>query len=139
MFRAGGASVPGASVEARALVEARLPEPTLERARDPLLRELYADGAAATAEGLLAVDSGDGRLLDRGRPHPRRFALGPHTEARGAGAFTRPRTGGPAFRQNDATARAALSFLRALDCRDDSPGQGVGQEAEQRVERDTAA
>lgn len=119
VFRASGASVPGASVEARALVEARLPEPTVERARDALLRELYADGAAVTPEGLLAVDPGDGRLLDRdGRPHPRRFALGPHTEARGSGAFTRPRTGGPAFRQNDATARAALSFLRALDCRE---------------------
>ncbi|MGY1501946.1 FAD/NAD(P)-binding protein [Streptomyces sp. QTS52] len=118
VFRASGASVPGASVEARALVEARLPEPTLERARDTLLRELYNDGAGVTPEGLLAVDPGDGRLLDRaGRPHPRRFALGPHTEARGSGAFTRPRTGGPAFRQNDATARAALTFLGALDVR----------------------
>ncbi|WP_239135295.1 FAD/NAD(P)-binding protein [Streptomyces sp. SID12488] len=118
VFRASGASVPGASVEARALVEARLPEPTLERARDTLLRELYNDGAGVTPEGLLAVDAGDGRLLDRdGRPHPRRFALGPHTEARGSGAFTRPRTGGPAFRQNDATARAALTFLGALDVR----------------------
>ena len=78
---------------------------------------LYAEGAAATPEGLLAVDPADGRVLDRaGAPHPRRFALGPHTDARGSGAFTRPRTGGPAFRQNDATARAALAFLRALSC-----------------------
>ncbi|MFD4415081.1 FAD/NAD(P)-binding protein [Streptomyces sp. NPDC058246] len=118
VFRAGSATVPGSAIEARALVEARLPHPTVERARDSLLRELYADGAAATPEGLLAVDPADGRVLDRsGTPHPRRFALGPHTDARGAGAFTRPRTGGPAFRQNDATARAALSFLRALSCR----------------------
>ncbi|MEU6230270.1 FAD/NAD(P)-binding protein [Streptomyces sp. NPDC047042] len=115
VFRARGASVPGASVEARALVEARLPEPTLERARDSLLRQLYDDGTGVTPEGLLAVDPVDGRLLDgNGRPHPRRFALGPHTEARGSGAFTRPRTGGPAFRQNDATARSALTFLREL-------------------------
>jgi hypothetical protein len=118
VFRAGSATVPGATVEARALVEARLPHPTVERTRDTLLRELYADGAAATPEGLLAVDPADGRILDRsGAPHPRRFALGPHTDARGSGAFTRPRTGGPAFRQNDATARAALAFLGALSCR----------------------
>ncbi|MGW0815303.1 FAD/NAD(P)-binding protein [Streptomyces viridiviolaceus] len=114
VFRAAGATVPGAVVEARALVEARLPHPTVERARDPLLRSLHADGAAATPDGLLAVDRADGRVLDRaGLPHPRRFALGPHTDARGSGAFTRPRTGGPAFRQNDATARAVLAFLSA--------------------------
>ncbi|MDQ0778248.1 hypothetical protein QF026_006714 [Streptomyces aurantiacus] len=118
VFRATSATVPGEHVEARALVEARLPHPTVERTRDPLLRELYAEGAAATPEGLLAVDPADGRVLDRsGVPHQRRFALGPHTDARGSGAFTRPRTGGPAFRQNDATARAALAFLRDLSCR----------------------
>ncbi|WP_327427609.1 FAD/NAD(P)-binding protein [Streptomyces sp. NBC_01236] len=118
VFRAGSATVPGVTTEARALVEARLPHPTVARTRDALLRELYADGAAATPEGLLAVDPSDGRVLDRsGTPHPRRFALGPHTDARGLGAFTRPRTGGPAFRQNDATARAALAFLRDLSCR----------------------
>ncbi|MGW7268652.1 FAD/NAD(P)-binding protein [Streptomyces sp. NPDC054842] len=118
LFRARSASVPGAVTEARALVEARLPHPTVERTSDSLLRRLYAEGAAATPEGLLAVDPADGRILDRsGSPHPRRFALGPHTDARGSGAFTRPRTGGPAFRQNDAAARAALAFLRALSCR----------------------
>ncbi|MCW5251179.1 FAD/NAD(P)-binding protein [Streptomyces sp. SHP 1-2] len=116
VFRAASATVPGATVDARALVEARLPDPTVERTRDPLLRALYAEGAAATAEGLLAVDPADGRLLDRsGRPHPRRFALGPYTEARGSSGFHRPRTGGPAFRQNDAAARAALTLLGAPD------------------------
>lgn len=115
VFRASSASVPGAYVEARALVEARLPEPTVGRARDALLRELHEDGAAETPEGLLRVDPADGRILDRaGRPHPRRFALGPFTDGRTSGAFTRPRTGGPAFRQNDATARAALQFLASL-------------------------
>lgn len=115
VFRASSATVPDSVVEARALVEARLPGPTLARARDPLLRELHADGVAETPDGLLRVDPADGRILDLvGRPHPRRFALGPHTDARAPGAFTRPRTGGPAFRQNDATARAALTFLSAL-------------------------
>ncbi|SCD50638.1 hypothetical protein GA0115236_10917, partial [Streptomyces sp. IgraMP-1] len=63
--------------------------------------------------GLLRVDPADGRLLGPGGlPHPRRFALGPHTDARGAGAFTRPRTNSSSFRQNDATARALLALLR---------------------------
>ncbi|RZU11697.1 FAD/NAD(P)-binding domain-containing protein [Streptomyces sp. BK239] len=118
VFRASSPSVPGFTVEARALVEARLPEPTVRRARDALLRALHEDGAAETPDGLLRVDRSDGRILDRsGRPHPRRFALGPHTDGRTPGAFTRPRTGGPAFRQNDATARAALAFLRDLGLR----------------------
>ncbi|MFG2468211.1 FAD/NAD(P)-binding protein [Streptomyces canus] len=115
VFRASSPTVPDFSVQARALVEARLPEPTVRRALDPLLRELHAEGVAETPDGLLRVDRADGRVLDRsGRPHPRRFALGPHTDGRTPGAFTRPRTGGPAFRQNDATARAALLFLGAL-------------------------
>ncbi|EDY58637.1 MULTISPECIES: FAD/NAD(P)-binding protein [Streptomyces] len=115
VFRASSPTVPGHSVEARALVEARLPEPTVRRALDPLLRALHDEGVAESPDGLLRVDRADGRLLDRsGRPHPRRFALGPHTDGRTPGAFTRPRTGGPAFRQNDATARAALRFLGEL-------------------------
>jgi hypothetical protein len=66
--------VPGEYVEARALVEARLPQPTVERSVDSLLRELYAEGVAATPEGLLAVDPADGRVLDRsGAPHPTAF------------------------------------------------------------------
>ncbi|MFE0173890.1 FAD/NAD(P)-binding protein [Streptomyces sp. NPDC059002] len=113
VFRAQSPTLPGQVTEARALVEARLPQPTVARTRDPLLRALYAEGVAVTEAGLLAVDPADGRVLDRaGVPHPRRFALGPHTDARGAGAFTRPRTNSPSFRQNDATARAVLDFLR---------------------------
>ncbi|MFF5976349.1 FAD/NAD(P)-binding protein [Streptomyces sp. NPDC012769] len=115
VFRARATSLPGEWTEARALVEARLPEPTREHTESALLRALYEDGARATDAGLLAVDPGDGRVLGRdGRPHPRRFALGPHTTARLGGAFTRPRTGGFAFRQNDRAARAALALLRDL-------------------------
>ena len=119
VFRASSATVPGVTIEARALVEARLPEPTVGRSVDPLLRQLHADGAVMESpEGLLRVDRTDGRLLaGDGQPHPRRFALGPYTDVRTPGAFTRPRTGGPAFRQNDATARAVLAFLRDLACR----------------------
>ncbi|MEV7485655.1 FAD/NAD(P)-binding protein [[Kitasatospora] papulosa] len=119
VFRARGTTVPGAYTEARALVEARLPDPSLRTTRSALLSALHEEGAAVTGTGLLSVDPADGRILDReGRPHPRRFALGPYTTARSGGAFTRPRTGGPAFRQNDATARTALAFLRDHSCRD---------------------
>ncbi|MEV7280310.1 FAD/NAD(P)-binding protein [Streptomyces sp. NPDC093111] len=122
VFRASSASVPGEWTEARALVEARLPDPTLKRTGSPLLRALYEDGARATDAGLLAVDPDDGRVLGRdGRPHPRHFALGPHTTARAGGAFTRPRTGGFAFRQNDRTARTALALLRDLSCTAPAP------------------
>ncbi|MFD7325143.1 FAD/NAD(P)-binding protein [Streptomyces sp. NPDC059875] len=115
VFRAHSVSVPGEWTGARALVEARLPDPTVERTGSPLLRALYEDGALATAAGLLAVDPADGRILERGGlPHPRRFALGPHTTARVDSAFTRPRSGGAVFRRNDATARAALALLREL-------------------------
>ncbi|MFJ3902784.1 FAD/NAD(P)-binding protein [Streptomyces sp. NPDC090025] len=118
VFRAVSSSLPGHVTEARALVEARLPDPTVTRSASPLLRGLYEDGARATGAGLLAVDPGDGRLIGRdGRPHPRRFALGPHTTARAGGAFTRPRTGGLAFAQNDRAARTALGLLRDLDGR----------------------
>ncbi|MFE4060098.1 FAD/NAD(P)-binding protein [Streptomyces sp. NPDC059096] len=119
LFRAGSASVPGEYVEARALVEARLPDASPERTLSPLLRALYDEGAAAISPGgLVLVDPGDGRLLERdGRPHPRRFSLGPYTTARSSGAFTRPGTGGPAFRQNDATARAVLTLLAGASAR----------------------
>lgn len=122
VFRAASAAVAGEWTEAGALVEARLPDPTLELTGSPLLRALYEEGARATASGLLVVDPVDGRVLEHdGRPHPRRFALGPHTTARTDSAFTRPRTGGVAFGQNDVTARAALTFLRDRECRLPAP------------------
>ncbi|UQI44323.1 FAD/NAD(P)-binding protein [Streptomyces sp. HU2014] len=122
LFRAHSTAVPGRYTEATALVEARLPAPTVDRSADPLLRALRAE-AAVTPAGLLAVDPDDGRVLDpAGRPHARLFALGPHTDARATGAFARPGTNAPAFRQNDATARAALRTLRALSDRTAAPG-----------------
>jgi hypothetical protein len=114
-FRAASPSVPGSYVSALTLVEARLPNPAPERVRHPLLRALYAEGAAtASGSGRVEVTPGDCRVLERdGGAHPRRFALGPFTTAP-TSAFARPRTGGAAFRQNDTAARAALTLLAAL-------------------------
>ncbi|MEW2349851.1 FAD/NAD(P)-binding protein [Streptomyces sp. NPDC006684] len=121
-FEARSASLPEHAVRARALVEARLPQPEAGRVRDPLLRGLFTAGALATEDGLLAVTPGDGRVRwNDGSTHSRLFALGPHTDARGAGAFTRPRTNSPAFRQNDATARALLAGVSGTGV----PGTGV--------------
>ncbi|MFF4226779.1 FAD/NAD(P)-binding protein [Streptomyces abikoensis] len=114
VFRARSVSAPGLGVEARALVEARLPEPSVDRSRDPLLRELRRE-VRVTPAGLLAVHPEDGRVLGTdGVPHPRRFALGPHTDARSSGAFARPGTNAPAFRQNDAAARALLALCAGV-------------------------
>ncbi|WP_327680625.1 FAD/NAD(P)-binding protein [Kitasatospora sp. NBC_00458] len=123
-WRASGATVPGHTVTATALVEAYLPRHALSRTRDPLLRDLHRTGRiveeVVTDEeythrsGLVTIRPGDSRLLDPALddgPHPRRTALGPHTSLRAAAAFARPRTDSPGFRQNDAAARALLCAL----------------------------
>ncbi|WP_328420706.1 hypothetical protein [Streptomyces sp. NBC_00443] len=63
--------------------------------------------------GLPAVSAADGHVLDPsiGGTHPRRIALGAPTNSRAVAAFARPRTNAPAFRQNDAVARALLCAL----------------------------
>ncbi|MER6364529.1 FAD/NAD(P)-binding protein [Kitasatospora sp. NPDC001527] len=131
-WRASGATVPGHTVTATALVEAYLPKHALTRTRDPLLRDLYrtgriteevvADPEYTHRSGLLTIRPGDSRVLDPaldpavdGGAHPRRTALGPHTSLRAAAAFARPRTDSPGFRQNDAAARALLCALARAD------------------------
>ncbi|GAA4739652.1 FAD/NAD(P)-binding protein [Actinomycetospora chibensis] len=71
-------------------------------------------GAAVTLHntGLVRVRASDFRLVDaEGRPDPCRFAIGPHTNVRLPGAFTRPNTNALSFRANDALARAVLTQL----------------------------
>lgn len=119
-FVAGSPSVPG-EVEATTLVEARLPKPSVRRATDPLIRALHErgelveetlrHGTAERTTGRITTTAAGGLVDATGRPHPRRFALGPHTSSRSPGAFTRPRTNAVGFRQNDALARAILTFL----------------------------
>ncbi|MGW5715996.1 FAD/NAD(P)-binding protein [Amycolatopsis sp. NPDC003865] len=122
-FVATTASYPG-TVSARTLVEARLPGPSVTRAADGLLRQLRDAGelaeetvadpvtGAVLPSGRIHTRVSDSRLLDgTGRPHPHRFAVGPHTSARSAAAFTRPRTNAASFRQNDAVAREILALV----------------------------
>ncbi|MFI5532707.1 FAD/NAD(P)-binding protein [Kitasatospora sp. NPDC051853] len=115
-FTATSPTVPGHVVHGTALIECYLPEHTLDRSTDPVLRGLLSTGAAAAqpATGLLLVDPADARVLSPdGTPHPRRTALGPYTTSRAHTAFARPRTNAPGFRQNDAVARRLLTELSA--------------------------
>lgn len=120
-FEASSPAVPGA-VGATTLVEARLPAPCVRRATDPLLRRMFDRGELAEEvllDGVVEYSTGriltteSGLLVDgAGQPHPRRFAVGPHTSARTPGALTRPRTNARGIRQNDVVARQLLSMLR---------------------------
>ncbi|MDX3380432.1 FAD/NAD(P)-binding protein [Streptomyces niveiscabiei] len=123
-FVAHSTVVPGTPVRARALIEARLPEPDVRRAEDPLLRHLLAteqagpyriDGSCGTMyeTGGLAVGERPYHLLDsQGRPHPRRFAFGVPTEAVHwvTAAGIRPGVDSVTLGDSDAIARAALAL-----------------------------
>jgi uncharacterized NAD(P)/FAD-binding protein YdhS len=118
-FVGSSESFPG-EVETTALIEARLPKANVGRASDALIRNLLNSGFLAE-ETVLGLPSGrirtqisDGRIVTAdGTAHSRRFSLGPHTSARSAGAFTRPRTNALPFRQNDVVAREILKTTRA--------------------------
>jgi hypothetical protein len=124
-FRAGSATLAGAEpVTATVLVDARLPDPSAARTVDPLLAALVRDGAVSEDvlvdddgtvlrnTGLIRVRPADGAVIDAaGEVHPRRFAVGPHTTVKVAGAFTRPGMNAQSLRYNDAIARAVLSSL----------------------------
>ena len=117
-------TVPDESVTATVMVDARLQAPSASRTTDPLLAGLMRSGAASEEvlvdddgtvvrnTGEIRVHPADGALVDAaGRVHARRFAIGPHTNVRVAGAFTRPGTNAQSLRYNDAVARAVLRSL----------------------------
>jgi hypothetical protein len=127
LFVAGSVST-DEEVTATGLVEARLPRASVRDTADELLRGLHRGGEAVeellfdgpgsspVSTGLVRASAEDGRVLDpNGRPHQRRFALGPFTTVRTAAAFARPKTNAPAFRYNDATARAVLTEIAGTD------------------------
>jgi uncharacterized NAD(P)/FAD-binding protein YdhS len=124
-WRAGSPASPR-TVEANALVDARLPKPSVSTSRDPLVRGLHARGEVGEEvlggvdgfrwrSGYLTVERNTMQILDAaGRAHPRRFALGANTSTGRGGAFARPRTNALAFRQNDQVARLVLDLLAAV-------------------------
>jgi FAD-NAD(P)-binding len=125
VFRAGSSTLQGAPpVTSTVLVDARLPDASAARTVDPLVAGLMRSGAASELElvgddgtvlrntGQLRVRPSDGALIDAsGVVHPRRFAVGPHTVVKVAGAFTRPGMNSQSLRYNDAVARAVLRSL----------------------------
>ncbi|SDP67899.1 Uncharacterized NAD(P)/FAD-binding protein YdhS [Arthrobacter sp. ok909] len=109
------------TVSAAALIEARLPEPSVVRSANPLLRQLHTSGLG-TEQQLLTADGthATGRLLVSahnelispvGERRERVFGVGPGTSGWGAGAFARPKSNAAPFRENDALARRILNLL----------------------------
>ncbi|WP_328771982.1 FAD/NAD(P)-binding protein [Streptomyces sp. NBC_00286] len=109
--------VPGSTVRATTLVEARLPEPELRRTADDLLARLLKTGQCRphTVDGYetggLDVTPRPYRLIDRGgHAHPRRFALGVPTEGVHwvTAAGVRPGVDSVTLSDTDSVARALL-------------------------------
>ncbi|MET1086554.1 MAG: FAD/NAD(P)-binding protein [Arthrobacter sp.] len=123
LFRAGSAHT-GTSVAAKAVIEARLPSPTVAQSRNPLLDSLHKTGLGVeqqmlTADGIhstgkLLISAGHQLVNAEGVPQAGLFAVGPGTSGWGAGAFARPRTNAAPFRENDALARSVLTLARGL-------------------------
>ncbi len=108
-----------------AYVDARIASPSVSRSTDPLLRRLHSRGDVLEevvadieweANTGKVVTTRDLRVVRAGgSAHPRRYAVGVFTNRPAAGAFARPRTNAPSFRQHDALARRVLSDLDDLD------------------------
>ncbi|MFF7879990.1 FAD/NAD(P)-binding protein [Streptomyces sp. NPDC020794] len=129
--------VPGSTVRATTLVEARLPEPDLRRTGDELLTRLLRTGECRphTSDGYetggLDVTPRPYRLIDRqGRPHARRFAFGVPTEGvhwvTAAGA--RPGVDSVTLSDADAVARASLRAATAETEAQAEPGPWLNVE-----------
>ncbi len=113
----------GETVRARALLEARLPAPTVLRSRDSLLQALAGRGEAAEevvtdaggsfSTGRLDTREADHRLLAAdGTVHPRRFAVGAWTRGgRTSAGLPRPGLDSGFFRQDDVVALAVLALV----------------------------
>lgn len=129
----------GVTVHAAALIEARLPAPSVARSANPLLRQLYGSGMGAeqqhlSAEGLhstgrLLVSDLNELLSPVGEPSRRLFGVGPGTSGWGAGAFARPGTNAAPFRENDALARRILTVLAGQGGFSGHPGTAADNSA----------
>ncbi|MFF4492386.1 FAD/NAD(P)-binding protein [Streptomyces sp. NPDC001544] len=119
----------GPPIEARVLIEARLPEPDVRRTADPLMRRLLQDGditpfriegacSVSYETGGLAVTRRPCRVVDaRGRVNPRLFAYGVPTESVHwvTAAAVRPGVDSVSLGDADAIARAVLAMPAATD------------------------
>ncbi len=123
LFHAGSPRS-GTAVAAKALIEARLPSPTVARSLNPVLESLHRTGLGAeqqllTADGIhstgkLLISSQHELVSAEGTPQPTLFGVGPGTSGWGAGAFARPGTNAAPFRENNALARNILTVARGL-------------------------
>jgi hypothetical protein len=106
----------GTSLAAKALIEARLPSPTVARSLNPLLKSLHRTGLG-TEQQLLTADGihSTGKLLISARhelvnaggtPQPTIFGVGPGTSG----------TNAAPFRENDALARSILATALGIVC-----------------------
>jgi FAD-NAD(P)-binding len=114
-------------VVASAYVDARIPTASVSRTTDALLaglhgrgdvtEEVISDGDGWSVNtGKVVVDHDNRIVRADGSPDARRFGVGVFTNRPAAGAFARPRTNAPAFRQHDAVARTLLKSLsRVVD------------------------
>ncbi|WP_329383818.1 FAD/NAD(P)-binding protein [Streptomyces sp. NBC_01351] len=122
-YLAESSTVPGTTIKAQVLIEARLPEPDLRRTADPLLQHLLdtdqakpyviTGGQGGYQTGGLAVTERPYRLIDaRGTAHPRRFAYGVPTESVHwvTAAGIRPGVDSVTLGDSDAIARAILAL-----------------------------
>ncbi|MER0241767.1 FAD/NAD(P)-binding protein [Streptomyces sp. HSW2009] len=138
-YLATSPEVPGSEVAARWLIEARLPDITLARTGDALLRGLKEsgqcrahrigtkDGGWYVTDGL-AVTARPFHLLDAAdRAHPRRFAFGVPTEAVHwvTAAGIRPGVNSVTLTDSDASALAALA-CGVEPATDPAPGPARG-------------
>ena len=111
-FRARGAT--GIEVATGALVDAFLPEPSLQESTNPLLRDLVTGGDAAlgresaASPGALDTDARHRVIGPDGTARERLWAVGPWTSELPIAAFARPNTNAPCHRRNDALARELL-------------------------------
>lgn len=126
----------GVTVTARALLEARLPGPSVVRSTDPLTRALLgrgeiveqvlSDRSTSVSTGRVATRQPDQRMiLGDGTAHPRRFAVGAWTQGgRASAGLPRPAFNAGFFRQNDTVALAVLDLLAESG---PPPGSGPGR------------
>ncbi|KAI0095325.1 FAD-NAD(P)-binding-domain-containing protein [Daldinia grandis] len=109
--------IPDSSVRVTGLIEARVPEPSLKRTADELLRNLLDRGQCRPhtigeyeTGGLDVTPSPCHLINNSGAPHPRRFVVGVPTE--GVHWVTaigvRPGVNSVSLLETDAVARAAL-------------------------------